>query len=147
MIKTLYFTGNYALVDTCYRHIWINIREENVAHYIRTVFRAKAHTAVFDLSQFDNYTDNTVDSECSLNWKISPNDYSSPLLSVSITNQSFNQTQTQHLHNKLINEENHCPIPMEKQLDLQYQMLLYKKFIGLVAVSYTHLTLPTNREV
>jgi hypothetical protein len=149
MTKTFYLTGIYGLVDTYYRHVWLNIQEEDVAHYIRKIFRAKAHTTVFDLSQFDNYNDNTVDSECSLNWKISPHDYTSPLLVGSLTNSVFNQTQTQHPCNKLINEANHSPIPMEDQLDLQYQMMLYKKFISLITNNnYTNLdkTIISNQE-
>ena len=129
MIKNLYCTGKYGLVDPYYRHIWLNVQNENIAHCIRETFWAKAPMIVFDLSQFDNYADNTVDSDVSLNWKIFPTDYNSPLLKASLSNTTFKKTQTQYSCTTLLNETNHSPLAIEKQKDLQYQLMLYNQVI------------------
>lgn len=125
MIDNLYSTGKFGIVDPYYRHIWLNIDNESIAHKIRLVFWCKTPSIIFDLSQFDNYADNIVDSEVSLDWKIETCDYNSFLLSASTSCEQFKKTQTHYSSKKLINEPNHSPLPRELQIELQYQMLIY----------------------
>ena len=65
-----YSTGRYGLIDSFYRHVWLNLPDESMAHRIRKVFWSKSTMIVFDLTCFDNYSDTTVDSDVSLDWKI-----------------------------------------------------------------------------
>ena len=132
IIKNLYCTGKYGLVDPYYRHVWLNIQEENIAHCIREIFWAKCPMIVFDLSQFNNYTITTIDSDVSLDWKIGPADYSSPLLSASLSNPTFKNTQTQYSCTILLNEPNHSRLPIERQKELQYQLMLYYYIIRMI---------------
>lgn len=125
MINRFYSTGRYAIVDPYYRHIWLNIDNELIAHKIRLIFWCKTPGIVFDLSQFDNYNNTIVDSEVSLDWKIEPCDYNSFLLSASPSREQFKKTQTQYFSKKLVNEPNHSTLPKNLQLDLQHQMLMY----------------------
>jgi len=125
MEKVLYCTGRYGVVDAFRRQIWVNVYHEGLAHAIRKLFWAKVPTTVFDLSQFKNYSDSTVDSECSLNWKIPQAPFSSYMLAPSVHNNDFSETQTTYHSNLLVNEPSHSRIPMELQQDLQQQMILY----------------------
>jgi len=125
MMENLYSSGKFGIVDPYYRHIWLKIDNETIAHKIRLVFWCKTPSIVFDLSQFDNYSDTTVDSDVSLNWKIEPCAYDSFLLSASPSRIQFKKTQTQYSSKKLINEPNHSSLPENRRLDLQYQMLMY----------------------
>lgn len=125
MDKTLYCTGRYAVVDSFYRHIWINVYHEDLAHAIRRVFWSKAPTSVFDLTQFVNYSDDTVDSTVSLDWKIPEGGNRSHMIHPSQHNPKFAITHTTHTSDLLINEPNHSPAPPSLRLELQQQMILY----------------------
>lgn len=121
----MYSTGRYGIVDPFYRHIWLNVHDEKIAHKIRKLFWAKAPAIVFDLTQFKNYTESTVDSDVSLNWKIPEAPYSSHLVGGTATKKEFETTQTTYCSDILINEANHSHLPMDRQVDVQQQMLLY----------------------
>jgi hypothetical protein len=125
MEKVLYCTGRYGVVDAFRRQIWVNIYHEELAHAIRKTFWAKVPTTVFDLSQFQNYSDSTVDSTVSLDWKIPLAPYSSFMITPTLHHDGFESTQTTYHSDLLVNEPSHSRIPRERQLDLQQQMILY----------------------
>lgn len=123
-IKT-YSTGRYGIVDLYYRHIWLNCQNETIAHEISRVFWSKATSVVFDLSWFDNYSDQQVDSSVSLNWKIPVcSDLSSMMLKMSLRNPFLLKTYTEYESKLLVNEPNHCNLTHQQQLELQNQMML-----------------------
>ena len=80
---------------------------------------------VFDLTCFDNYSDTTVDSDVSLDWKIQLDQHNSTLIGASTHKIIFDQTQMQYSSTQLVNETNHCPVPLARQKELQLQMMLY----------------------
>lgn len=123
MTKELYCSGQYALVDPYYRHVWLNIRNEAIAHCIREIFWSKIPLIVFDLSQFDNYIETLIDNSVSLDWKIGP-DYAYSVATASLLNPTLSKTQISYSSTKLINEPNHSPLPVELQKNLQYQLML-----------------------
>lgn len=139
-IKT-FSNGRYGLVDLYYRHIWINCQDEIIAHEICRAFWSKATCVVFDLAWFDNYSDQTVDSSVSLNWKIPVcADLTSHMLKVSLRNPILLKTHTEYDFKQLINEPNHCNLTTEQQLELQNQMLLLISVLectGLHRVEYS----------
>lgn len=120
-----YSTGRYGLIDSFYRHVWLNLSDESMAHRIRKIFWSKSTMLVFDLTCFDNYTDTTVDSDVSLDWKIQVDKHNSLLIGASVNKIIFDQTQLQYSSTKLVNETNHCPVPLVRQKELQLQMMLY----------------------
>ena len=123
-IKT-YSTGRYGIVDLYYRHIWINHWDSTIAHKVSEAFWSKATTVVFDLSWFDNYSEQTVDSDVSLNWKIPVcNNLESMILKLSLKNPVLFDTQTEYESKLLINEPSHCNLTCQQQTELQNQMLL-----------------------
>ena len=120
-----YSTGRYGLIDSFYRHVWLNLPDESMAHRIRKVFWSKSTMIVFDLTCFDNYSDTTVDSDVSLDWKIQLDQHNSTLIGASTHKIIFDQTQMQYSSTQLVNETNHCPVPLARQKELQLQMMLY----------------------
>jgi hypothetical protein len=123
-IKT-YSTGRYGLVDVFYRHIWINHWSEQDLHFVSRAFWPKVATTVFDLKCFENFSESTVDSEVSLNWKIPVcQDWRSHLTRLSFKNVNLFATQTEYESSQLINEPTACNLTHQRQRDLQNQMLL-----------------------
>jgi hypothetical protein len=120
-----YSTGRYGIVDLYYRHIWINHWNEDIIHEVRRAFWSKVTTIVFDLSWFNNYSDQTVDSDVSLNWKIPIcSDLRSSMLKMSLRNPVLFSTQTQYESKLLLNESTCCNLTTQQQKELQNQMLL-----------------------
>lgn len=131
-----YSTGRYGLVDLYYRHIWLNHWDESIAHQVSRAFWTKATTLVFDLSWFDNYSDQTVDTSVSLNWKIPVcTNLESLMLKLSLKNTVLFNTQTQYESKMLLNEPTTCNLTPEQQLDLQQQMLL---MVSVLESTYLH---------
>lgn len=123
-IKT-YSTGRYGLVDMFYRHIWINHWNEQDMHFVSRAFWPKATTIVFDLECFENFSESTVDTNVSLNWKIQVcQDWRSHLTRMSLKNVGLFSTQTEYESLQLINEPTACNLTYQRQRDLQNQMLL-----------------------
>jgi hypothetical protein len=145
MEKVLYCTGRYGVVDHFRRQIWVNVYHEDLAHAIRKVFWAKVPTTVFDLSQFRNYSDSTVDSTVSLDWKIPLAPYSSFMITPTLHNDSFEDTQTTYHSDLLINEPSHSRIPRDRQLDLQQQMIMYFNIMVQARPFQESITLPDHR--
>lgn len=121
-----YSTGRYGLVDAFYRHIWLNLHHEQTAHQLKKIFWSKAPTLVFDLQCFVNWSETTVDSDVSLNWLIPADDLLSPRTQIRLTNSCYNHTQTEYVGNRLSNQPSSSALPLDRQKDLQKQMLLYK---------------------
>jgi hypothetical protein len=134
----LYCSGRYALIDTFYRHIWLTVDDENAAHQIKKIFWGKVPTIVFDLTQFENYSDGLIDTDVCLDWLIEPAEYSSPLMAPSLTNPVYNDTQTTYSSSMLLNTPNKCPLPRSRQKDLQQEMILYFKFFPLLSIKLEH---------
>lgn len=123
-IKT-YSTGRYGLVDVFYRHIWINHWSEPDLHFVSRAFWPKAATTVFDLKFFENFSESTVDTEVSLDWKIPVcQDWKSHLTRLSFKNVDLFATQTKYESSQLVNEPTACNLTHQRQRDLQNQMLL-----------------------
>ena len=123
-----YSTGRYALVDVYYRNIWLNLTDEMVAHEIRTAFLSKAGMIVYDLTYFKNWTESTVDSDCCLGWKI-PLTTNENATALTLSNRSMFETQKQHISDLLINEPAMSLLTCNRQIELQHQMMLYKKLL------------------
>jgi hypothetical protein len=135
-----YTTGRYALVDVYYRNIWINLHDEVIAHEIKSVFLPKTITVVYDLSTFHGWHDSLVDSECCLDWKLSPAD------KISASSASLNSLylhSTQKLNNDihLINEKTTDLLTNDRRLELQMQMLMYKRILEITKL---HIPIPYN---
>jgi hypothetical protein len=144
MEKVLYCTGRYGVVDAFRRQIWVNIYHEDLAHAIRKTFWAKVPTTVFDLAQFQNYSDTTVDSDVSLDWKIPMAPYSSFMITPTLHCNNFEDTQTTYHSDLLINEPSHSRIPRDRQQDLQQQMILYFNILDQALRFQDAITLPDH---
>jgi hypothetical protein len=123
-----YSTGRYALVDVYYRNVWLNLSDEMIAHEIRTTFLSKAGMIVYDLTYFKNWNETVVDSECCLDWKI-PLTTDENVTALTFSNRSMFETQKQHISDLLINEPAVSLLIRERQIELQHQMMLYKKLL------------------
>lgn len=135
-IKT-YSTGRYGIVDLYYRHIWINHWNAAIAHEVSKAFWSKAATVIFDLSWFDNYSDQTIDNTVSLDWKIPVcTKLESSILNLSLKNPVLFNIQTEYESKLLLNEPSHCNLAPQQQLELQNQMLL---LISVLEVTKLHL--------
>lgn len=132
----LYTKGQYAVVDSFYQHIWMSVDDEELAHHIRKTFQGKAQTWVFDLSHFENYTPTLIDSNNSLGWRICLPEYDTPYAFANLIDNKFDITQTNQLANVLMPCTNNCPMPAERQKDLQRQMILYSIFLKKLIGSY-----------
>lgn len=131
-----YSTGRYGLVDLYYRHIWLNHWDERIVHELSRAFWTKATTVVFDLSWFDNYSDQDIDTAVSLNWKIPVcNNLESMMLKLSLKNPVLFNTQTEYESKMLLNEPTACNLTTEQQLELQHQMLL---LVSVLESTYLH---------
>jgi hypothetical protein len=141
-MSTLFSNGKFAVVDLFYRHVWVNTDDEDIAHQVRKVFWAKASCAVFDLSWFDDYTENLIDSEVSLFWKIESDHLLSPLTSIHVS-YSFDNVATNYTYSskKLINQPNSSTLSPGRQIELQQQMLLYMEILKV-----THLHCKSHHE-
>lgn len=140
MIKSLNSTGKYGLVDSFYQHIWLTISNEEVAHYTRKTFQGKTQMWVFDLTQFQNYSSNVINSNVSLDWQIKFSDYDSPHTFANLTNNKFDKTQINYSPDILLKIPNQCPVPKSRQKDLQNQMLLYANLVEKLIGKYgTHI--------
>lgn len=125
----IFYTGRYGLVDLYYRHIWINIPNEKIAHAVRLAFGGHAKCAVWDLVTFENYSDQTVDSDVCLNWKVGHTADAAITNFNVITDFKLLETQTQCLNNLLINEPSRCLLTAERKQELQKMMLLYARIL------------------
>ena len=124
MDQLLYSTGRYGLVDIFYRKIWINTWCESVAHELRRVFRNHVCTIVIDLSRYENYKDDVVDSEVCLDWRIPRIPDSDPILSIYVKNHEHDRT-IEHLSGTLVNEKVETILDRDQQNQLQQIMLFY----------------------
>jgi hypothetical protein len=132
-----YSNGRYGIVDLYYRHIWINHWNPAIAHEVSKAFWSKATTVVFDLEWFDNYSEQTVDSDVSLNWKIPVcNNLDSLILKLSLKNPVLFNIQTEYESKLLLNEPSHCNLTRQQQLELQNQMLL---LISVLEITELHI--------
>lgn len=139
-IKT-YTTGRYGLIDVFYRHIWINHWSEGMAHFVSRAFWSKASTVVYDLSWFENYSDQSIDYNVCLDWKIPVcQDWRTPVVRLSFKNQKLFNTQTTYESRHLINEPNGCNLDPSQLRELQSQMLLL--FSVLECLYYPHIKEP-----
>lgn len=131
--KTINFftTGRYALVDAYYRYIWINTYDEVICHRIQQLFWSKIQTLVYDLNTVEQYHDGLIDTSVCLNWQLLDVDRLPMRIGLNIA--GFDQT---HQGGKLVNIKPEYPLPVERQHDLQQQMLLYKTIMD-----WTHKTL------
>lgn len=126
MRKNRYSNGRYGVVDIFRRNIWINTDNEAIAHAIRKTFSSKAGLIVYDLSIFENVSQDppTVDSDCCLDWQIDV-EFNENVTNVNLANPATTKTQTQHRSKKLINSPIVSLLTPERQHELQQQMLLY----------------------
>lgn len=144
MSTRLYSTGRYGVVDPFYRHIWINLWDEEIAHMIREVFWSKTTSLVFDLEQFSNFTESTVDSDVCLDWKIPLGPVKSKINNIAVHWPHVKDTQSEYFSNVLINEPNHSHLPRTQLVDLQQQMLLYCSLVNRYKQIWHHEIDPTD---
>jgi hypothetical protein len=137
-----YNCGRYALVDIFYKNIWLNISDENIAHQIRKTFLSKVGLVVYDLEFFKNWreTPPTLDSDCCLNWKLSAST-NERLVDQNLSNLTLSKTQRWHESDLLINQPAKTLLTVDRQLELQSQMILYK---DLLQKTNLHITIPNS---
>jgi hypothetical protein len=121
-----YSTGRYGVVDVFYRNIWMNHEDESIAHSVRKAFESKAGLAVYDLSIFDNFSEDppSIDSDCCLEWQIDIESNSS-VTKISKVAGVLDKTQTHHSVNILVNLPATSLLSLDRQKELQKQMMLY----------------------
>lgn len=126
MSKKRYLNGRYGVVDVFRRNIWINTDDETVAHAVRKTFSSKAGLIVYDLSIFENVSQDppTIDSDCCLNWQIDI-EFNENVTNVNLVNPASSKTQTQHRSRLLVNKPIVSLLTPDRQVELQQQMLLY----------------------
>ena len=140
--RTQFLThGRFALVDTHFRNIWLNISSQHHAHAIRNVFRGKLSLLVCDLSVFENFesVQHEITSYTCLNWHLPPTDNIN-LITPSLTNPIFDQLQTSYSStnvNLSIGSATSL-LSQNRQLELQDLLLLYNRILELVG--YTNST-------
>lgn len=121
--------GPFGLVDIAHRGIWLNLRNEQVAHQIKQTFNSKLTLAVIDLSTFVNYTETLMHSETCLSWSLP---HTTKLL---LSTHSLNYKEFARTHNDyntvdpLVNTTPKMLLTMDRRLELQDQILLYKKIV------------------
>jgi hypothetical protein len=125
-----YYSGKYALVDKKRRNIWLNLDNESLAHDICRVFVSKLSLFVFDLTIFNNYNDQLIDSECCLDWQIPPLDRVE-LVSSSVFEYDALPTVTHHPNPVLVNQPSDSLLEPNRQKELQEQIMLYIQLRGL----------------
>jgi len=121
----LYSTGRYGVVDILHRRIWVNTWSESLAHDIRRVFRTHVSTMVVDLRCFDNFNDELVDSNVSLNWQIPHMQHDDRALRISCKN-PVHDTTINYLSGHLTNSQAITLLRDQQAKDLQQIMLFYR---------------------
>ena len=120
----LYSTGRYGVVDIFHRRIWVNNWSESMAHDIRRVFRTHVSTIVVDLKCFDNFSDELVDSDVSLNWQIPHMRHDDRALVIRVKN-PVHDTTINYLSGQLCNTRAVTLLQDQQAKDLQRMMLFY----------------------
>ena len=127
MLHQNYYLPGYeptiALIDTFYRMVWLTSNEEKICHRIRKVFVGKLTLTVYDIRSFANYTENLIDNEVCMDWRMSPSNVTL-LIEHSLHFREIAQTQ-QAQNQTLINEPTDMPLVPARRQDLQKQLMLY----------------------
>lgn len=120
--------GRYAVVDIFYRHIWLNLPEESIAHDIRKAFRSHTSCMIVDLECYENYRFGLIDHSVCLNWSIPLVPLLDRTLAQSIKNPVYDQT-IDYFSGKLINQDFNTSLPLtrEQLLMLQENMMLFRQ--------------------
>ena len=124
-----YNTGRYALVDVFRRNIWLNIYDETIAHEIRRTFISKVGLIVYDLTAFENWSEQLVDSDCCLNWQV-PVSFIEEHITPGLVNTAFDSTIFVQNKPNLMNQAVENLLSSERQTELQHQMLFYKLLLN-----------------
>jgi hypothetical protein len=133
-----YLTGQYALVDYYYRNIWFVVDNEADAVAIKKAFVAKVSFVVVDLTTFSNFNlaENTVDSDVCFSWQVPiPVNPKSTSYSL-VMNYNNIQTSSFFISDQLINQPVTTMLDVDKQVEVQDQMFLYKKILDDFAGSF-----------
>lgn len=120
----LYSTGRFGVVDIFHRRIWINTWSESLAHDIRRVFKTHVSTMVVDLGCFDNFSDQLVDSDVSLDWQIPHMRHDDRALCIRSKN-PVHDTTIDYLSGRLANTRATTLLQDQQAKDLQRMMLFY----------------------
>jgi hypothetical protein len=138
-----YFNGPYGVVDLFRRNIWINLQDEKIAHAVRKTFASKVGLVVYDLSIFENYSNDPplVDIDCCLDWQIGVEDRES-VSNVSLSSIDLSITQRKNSSPVLINNTVTTLLTSERNKELQEQMSLYVQIL-----QGTKLHLPIDPEI
>jgi hypothetical protein len=120
-----YNTGRYALVDVFRRNIWLNIYDETIAHEIRRTFISKVGLIIYDLTAFENWSEQLVDSDSCLDWQV-PVSFIEEHTTPGLVNTAFDDTIFVQGKPSLTNQTVKSLLSPERQKELQQQMLFYK---------------------
>jgi len=120
-----YSTGRYALVDVFRRNIWLNIYDETIAHEIRRTFISKVGLIIHDLTAFESWTEQLVDSECCFDWQV-PVSFIENHTTPGLVNTAFDTTIFVQGLPSLLNQKAVNLLSTDRQIELQQQMLFYK---------------------
>lgn len=120
----------YGLMDSFYRYLWVIVSDEQNAHYIKKTFWAKTQMAVFDLTQFTNYSTENISNFNSFNYSLDYTSYESALIYPTTTNKAFDITHNTYSSNNLIVQfTSKSPMPDDIRNDLKNQMIFYLECI------------------
>lgn len=131
--------GKFALVDSHFRNIWLVLDNQEHAHALRRAFRGKLSLLVYDLSVFENFENvsHRITSHTCMDWQLPPTS-NTDLITPSMSNPMFNQTQTEY-HSldraSLLNESANSLLNQNRQMELQDQLLLYNRILELIDIS------------
>jgi hypothetical protein len=118
--------GRYAVVDIFYRHIWLNVDQESIAHDLRQAFRSHAPCMVVDLECYENYCPGLIDHTVCLDWSIPPVPLLDRTLAQSVKNSVYSQT-IDYFSGQLINKNFNTVLTREQMLMLQENMMLFRQ--------------------
>ena len=118
--------SDYGLVGVHDRRIWLTLDDLSAAHELRTVFSPKISLAVFDLTNFQNYSENLVDNTVCLSWSVPVLEYQIHNIIKRIVNPSFSNTFISSGETKLVNAVPFFNFLSElTQQELQKQMMFF----------------------
>ena len=133
-----YITGKYALVDYNYGFIWLTVPDYDAASLIKHTMSSHLTLVIVDLSQFEIYTDELIDSYVCLDWKVEVN---SNFLKRYIDAEQmygdiYNKVKFDIDNSSLINVPNHSMLTKERIIEVQRCIILLYQIHTHISNSY-----------
>jgi hypothetical protein len=124
--------GNWAVVDSFSRSIWITVQNETLCDIISNTMMSKCNSLSIDISKAKNWESNLIDSTVSLYWSLEKDlKYTHQgLIKPSMTIDKL-KLQNNHSANNLLllNETFDQPLNFEQRQELQNQILSFSYVI------------------